>query len=196
MTGVQTCALPIFTTNKQTGTVNKGLIEAFVGLVSNFLQRLIADEEQLKSEFRYRAFVDNAPLGVFIVEQNGIYIEVNEEACRITGYAADELLGKKISEIIDPESNEIAGAHFLKVITEGRATGEIAFRTKAGEKRWWNVVGAKLSSDRFIGITEDITARKEAEASRTELIERFKLISRHLPGVIFQFRLRDRKSVV
>lgn len=182
-----------FTTNKKTGTFNTGLIEAFVGLVSNFLQRLIAEKEQRKSESRYRAYVDNAPLGVFVVEQNGTYIEVNEEACRITGYTADELLGKKFGELIDPESMESAGAHFAKVIKEGRATGEIAFRTKTGEKHWWNVVGAQLSSERILGIAEDITARKNAEETlklKSEILAKLFMTSRILNESI------DKKTIL
>jgi PAS domain S-box-containing protein len=65
----------------------------------------------------------------------------------LTGYSAEELLKMKFIEIIDPDSIESAEAHFTKVIAEGRATGEVAFRTKTGEQRWWNVVGAKLSDD-------------------------------------------------
>jgi PAS domain S-box-containing protein len=82
-----------FTTNKKTGTVNSGLIEAFVSLVSNFLNRLLAEEEHRKSESRYHVYVDNAPLGVFVVDQNGKYLEVNDEACR-----SDRLLCRRIVE--------------------------------------------------------------------------------------------------
>ncbi len=179
-----------FSTNKKTGTINKGLIEAFLSLVSTFLNRLVAEEEQRKSESRYRAYVDNAPLGVFVVDKNGKYLEVNDEACRITGYAAEEFLGMKFIQIIDPESIENVGAHFDKIITKGRDTGEIAFRTKTGEKRWWSLTGAELSDDRILCITEDITPRRKAEESQKELLERFKLISNHLPGVILQYRMR------
>lgn len=122
-----------------------------------------AEEKTRESEARYRAYVDNAPLGVFVADRNGQYLEVNDEACRITGYSRSELLCKKFTDLCDSESLESVRVHFTKVANHGRASGDIAVRTKAGEKRWWNVVGARLSDEKFLGFTEDITKRRQAE---------------------------------
>ncbi len=134
------------------------------------------DEKVHESEERYRAYVDNAPLGVFVANKEGRYLEVNEEACRITGYAREELLARNFIDLIDPESIVSAEAHFAKLQAEGRSSGEIAFRTKTGEKRWWHVVGAKLSENRFLGFTEDTTARKQAELALSQSEARFKQV--------------------
>ncbi|NCC26523.1 MAG: PAS domain S-box protein, partial [Deltaproteobacteria bacterium] len=55
-----------------------------------------------KSEARYRAYVDNAPLGIFLADQEGRYLSVNAEACRITGYSPEELPGMSITDLVDP----------------------------------------------------------------------------------------------
>jgi len=38
-----------------------------------------------ESEVKFRSYVDNAPHGIFITDENGKYIEVNPAACKITG---------------------------------------------------------------------------------------------------------------
>jgi len=40
-----------------------------------------------KSEEKYRNYIDNAPDGIFVADETGRNIEVNEAACRITGYS-------------------------------------------------------------------------------------------------------------
>ena len=55
------------------------------------------------SEEKYRSYIDNAPDGVFIVDETGRYIEVNDAACRITGYTKEELLQMSIADIIPKE---------------------------------------------------------------------------------------------
>lgn len=137
-----------------------------------------AEKLRYETESHFRAYVVNAPLGVFVADANGNYMEVNEEACRLTGYSQDELLKKNFLEVVAPKSIEIANAHFQKVITEGRAHGEIEAITKTGEKRWWSVVAAKISNDRFIGFHLDITERKlidqsllETQANLTAIVE-------------------------
>ncbi|NCU32809.1 MAG: PAS domain S-box protein, partial [Candidatus Moranbacteria bacterium] len=81
------------------------------------------DEKVHESEERYRAYVDNAPLGVFVANKEGRYLEVNEEACRITGYAREELLARNFIDFIDSESIVSAEVHFAKLQAEGRSSG-------------------------------------------------------------------------
>jgi PAS domain S-box-containing protein len=123
------------------------------------------EKSRYESESRFRAYVANAPLGVYVVDQYGKYLEVNDEGCRLTGYSREELLNKTILELIAEEGIEAAKAHFQKVLDTGRAQGEIAGLTKTGEKRFWSVVAAKISDDRFIGFHEDITDRKRIDQS-------------------------------
>ena len=51
----------------------------------------------IKNEEKYRSYIDNAPDGVFIVDETGKYLEVNDAACRITGYSKEVLLTMSIS---------------------------------------------------------------------------------------------------
>jgi PAS domain S-box-containing protein len=116
-----------------------------------------------KAEEKYRNYITNAPDGVFITDENGKCIEVNDAACRITGYAMDELLDRSILDILAKESVEEGKAHFRRVNETGTSKAEIMFRHKNGAKLWWTYEAVKLSDQRFLGFAKDITDRKKAE---------------------------------
>lgn len=114
------------------------------------------------------AFLKNAPFGILIADANGRYLEANAEACRMTGYSAEELCNLTIYDITESESMDESLRHFRQLNTEGRAAGELSFLTKSGEKRWWNVVAIRLTEDRYLGFHEEITNRKRVERQLQE----------------------------
>ncbi|MCF7946781.1 MAG: PAS domain S-box protein [Spirochaetia bacterium] len=146
-------------------------------------QQLHATEQQLRaankqltaSEEKFRSYIQNAPDGIFITNENGKYIEVNTAACEITGYPKSELLNLTIAELIHEEYTEKALNHFQSVAKEGFASGEFGFVTKSGEKRFWNVDAVKLSETRFLGFAKDITERKQANEALIESKEKLRV---------------------
>ena len=161
-------------------------IRVFLELYSQ-KQKIIANAEKLKqtaqklirlntslqaSKEKYRSYVDSAPDGVFITDNKGKYLEVNEAACAITGYSKDELLTMSISDLLGEESLENSLEHFRKVKKSGIAKADLQFKHKNGYLRWWTVEAVKLSDKRFLGFTKDITQRVELECSlKTQQIE-------------------------
>lgn len=109
------------------------------------------------------AFWENNLFGVLIADQHGNYLDANAEACRMTGYSYGELKSMNLKEVVDPGSADEARRHFNQLLNSGKAYGELGYRTKAGETRWWNLVATKISDNCFLGLHEDITTRKQAE---------------------------------
>lgn len=140
------------------------------------LEQIKLREQHEKSERRYRAYMDNAPLGVFITNQFGEYLEVNEEASRLTGYTKEELKGRNLISLIAEESLSEAKDHFKQVIESGRAAGELVYHTKTGERRWWWVVATRVSDDQFLGFALDITAQKSYESALREQEKKIRTI--------------------
>jgi PAS domain S-box-containing protein len=121
-----------------------------------------------KSEEKYRSYIDNAPDGVFVTDETGRYIEVNDAACRMTGYSAEELLELSISDILSEESLEDGLAHFKMVSETGTAKSDTLYRHKSGAIRWWTVEAVKLSESRLLWFTKDTTSRKQMEEALSE----------------------------
>ena len=146
-----------------------------------------------KSEEKYRSYIDNAPDGVFVADETGRYIEVNEAASRITGYSRNELLKMSISDILPEESLENGLAHFRKVVKTGTSKADLLFRHKTGTKRWWAIEAVKLAETRFLGFTKDITERKQAEQVVKVSEEKYKTMLNASPDGIF---LTDLKGII
>jgi len=135
----------------------------FVVFLHDITDRKLIENTLKESEQKFRSYIDFAPLGVFVANQFGDYIEVNSAASKITGFSKKELLSLTLKDLVPEESLEFASAHFSRVVKEGYASGEFAFIRKDGLKRYWSVDAVKLSDHRFIGFVMDITEHKQAE---------------------------------
>jgi PAS domain S-box-containing protein len=114
-----------------------------------------------ESEKRFRSYVEQAPDAMFIADEMGNLIEVNEAACRLTGYSKEEIAGMKLINIsVDLENVQ---SQFRSLVESGSAFDEWDILTKSGDKRITSVKAVKLSEKRFLGFARDITERKMAE---------------------------------
>ena len=121
-------------------------------------------EKKLKeSEEKFRIYIEKAPIGVFVADNMGRYIEVNERACQLTGYTREELLQLSISDYLSPDSAEAGLAGFNELILKGSLDAEYKVIKKNGNEEWINLRGVKINSDCVISFCTDITERKERE---------------------------------
>ena len=145
-----------------------GEVSGVVEIAQDITERHLADIRLRESEEKYRSYVDNAPDGIFITDEEGNYLEVNEAACWITGYSREELLSMSIPDIMPP-GMEISGLErFNRLKEEGTSIGEGAYLHKNGEIRYWAISAVKLQAHRFMGFTSDIT---EEHRNREELLK-------------------------
>jgi two-component system sensor histidine kinase UhpB len=132
------------------------------------------------SEGKYRSYVEYAPDGVFVADENGKYLEVNRAAALITGYTEKELLHMSISDLLPPDYLAWGLEHFNSVRKIGFANGEGIFVHKDGTRRWWSVDAVLLTDTRFLGYTRDITERKKFELEVTKANEQLELLNQYL----------------
>ncbi|MFZ4413133.1 MAG: PAS domain S-box protein [Bacteroidales bacterium] len=136
-----------------------------------------------KSEKKFKSYIDNAPDGVFIEDETGRYLEVNEAACRITGYSKEELLKMSISDLIPPSFQKEGLEHFSQLINTGSAKSNLQFKHKNGSIRWWSVDEVKLNEKRFLGFAKDITERKLAEEELKNSLEQLHQLTQYIEKV-------------
>ncbi len=126
--------------------------------------------------------VDQGPAAVLVTDPEGTIQYVNERFTRITGYSAAEALGQTPRMLKTGATPEQVYRDLWTTIKSGREwRGEIQNRRKSGEL-FWNAVSispvrsASGEIDKFVGVQEDITARKEAEAALEEREQRFRQV--------------------
>lgn len=139
----------------------------FACTFSDDTTRVHAEQALKESEQQYSSYIENAPYGVFVVDEKGQYIEANSAATIITGYSREELLKMTIRDITATESMNVAMCGLTSMIDTGSVRAEAKYIHKDGSIRWWTVDAVKISKNRFLGFTIDITSKKQAEEELT-----------------------------
>src|SRR5689334_11683982 len=130
------------------------------------LPRIVAELRQ--SNERYVRMIQSSPDAITLrTLPERRYLEVNEGFCRITGYTAEEVLGKTSAELnvwADPGQRR---STVEKILREGEIhEEEFRFRTKSGEIRYGQLAAVRVvvgNQECMLSVTRDITERKQGE---------------------------------
>ncbi|HWQ66125.1 MAG TPA: PAS domain S-box protein [Methanospirillum sp.] len=166
----------------------KGAPAALI-VMRNITRRRAAERERAASELRYRTYVELSPGGIFIADQNGRFIDLNQSACTLLEYGRDELLNLGISDITPPEYREEVYTRFRERVSAGSSSGEIELVTRLGKRIQVILSTTRLPDGSMMGFCTDITTRKkmEAELKESEIFNR-ELIE-NLPDLIIVYDL-------
>ena len=140
----------------------------FTGIIRDVSGRQQIEEELRQSNQKYIRMIQSSPDAITLrTLPERRYLEVNEGFCRMTGYTAEEAIGKTSAELqvwADPEQR---GATLQRVLREGEVhEEEFRFRTKSGEIRFGQLAAVKVSVGNqqcMLSVSRDITERKRAE---------------------------------
>lgn len=129
-----------------------------------------------ESEARFRTVFDQPAAGMALCDFEGRLVHFNSRFCQITGYTADELLGKAVMDITHPDDRPGEAELAESLMREEVSTYAVEKRyvRPDGSTVWVNVTASLMRNPDGIptevfGVVEDIAARKEAE-SRQKLL--------------------------
>jgi PAS domain S-box-containing protein len=145
--------------------------------VASALERLRNEEALRRSGEVYRAYFTDSPLGVFVSDTHGRYLEVNGAACALTGYTREELLRMSIPDLVVADETEGLRERLTGMLAFGAGRHEIRIRRKDASVRPCLVHASAVGPDRLLGLLLDITDRKEAEEKLRDGEERFRGLS-------------------
>ncbi|PKM85865.1 MAG: hypothetical protein CVU87_14185, partial [Firmicutes bacterium HGW-Firmicutes-12] len=140
------------------------------GVTRDITKRKQTEKALEESKRKYSSYIENAPDGVFITDENGEYLEVNKAACLITGYSKEELLLIGIRDITAEESLEASMNNIRTLKEEGSSKGKLQYKHKNGSTRWWTMDAVKLNENRFLCFARDITEKQKTEEELLYLI--------------------------
>lgn len=168
--------------NKDLQNVRNATLNIIDDLFAEIEERKTKEEALRESEGRYLSILKTAMDGFWRVDLQGRIIEVNESACRMSGYSAEEL---KKMEVFDLEAKEDAAdtaLHIQKVMETGQDQFESCHKRKDGTV--FNVeINVKFNPSEggyFVVFIHNITDRKRAEALIFAQRDLARLISREI----------------
>jgi diguanylate cyclase (GGDEF)-like protein/PAS domain S-box-containing protein len=129
----------------------------------------ITKEKLAEDQLRVAAIAFETHEAIMITDANVNIIRVNQAFQHITGYSADEVLGKNPRILSSGRHDrEYYAAMWQKLLNDGSWTGEIWDRRKNGQiyPKWLtiSVVNDNIGKiSEYVAIFSDITARKQAE---------------------------------
>jgi PAS domain S-box-containing protein len=153
---------------------------ALPGMVGALIYSSRSREEELRRQedreqiHRLRLAVEQSPVTIVITNRRGTVEYVNPTFSRLTGYPADEILGSSPrvlkSGLMPPEHYREL---WQQIESGGEWRGEFLNRKKTGELFWESATISPIKNPageitHYLGIKQDITARKRAEDALLE----------------------------
>ena len=133
-----------------------------------------------KSEERLRTVFESALDGMFVIDMQGRYVDVNPAGCRMFGYTREEILRSDIRLLLFPEDVEKAFAGGRTSWRRGAFIPEYRMRRKDGSEIWveMSIAPFQVGQEALaLGVKRDITERKRAEEALQESEARFRMIT-------------------
>lgn len=120
------------------------------------------------SESRYRAIFDSAAEGIMLLDADLRIVQVNPAFSEITGYMAEEVVGRTPSMLGSGRHDPaFFGDLLATLLATGRWQGEVWNRRKDGDLyvQWMSAVriGEVDAPEGFVATMTDITSRKQTE---------------------------------
>ena len=137
-------------------------------LISRGTVQDITDRWQVEQQLRIAASVFESQEGMMVTDAEGVLLRVNQSFTEITGYLAEEVLGKNPSILKSGRQSSEFYANMWKTIhTQGQWEGEIWNRRKSGEiyPEYLRVTAVNDQHGRlthYVGTLVDITQSKAA----------------------------------
>lgn len=148
-------------------------MQTVASTVAQFIDRKRIEEALRDSEARFRAFMDNSPAIVFIKDEGGRYLYVNERFEHSFRVPSGQWLGKSVFDLWDAQTARRLFEHDALVLNGNKTVEEIeSLPQHDGEHAW--LVSKFPMKDRsgrrmLAGVGIDITERQRAQSHLARL---------------------------
>ncbi len=159
--------------------------EQIIGRVWSFrdiTERKRAEASLSASETKFRRLVENASDLIYTLTPDGTISYVSPNIKNIMGYEPGELEGQPFMPLIYPEDLQPCLEALSRLMVTGERQSGIEYRIRYKDETWhWQISNIALSQDlngQFIavGVTRDITDRKQSEAALKQAEEQYRSI--------------------
>jgi PAS domain S-box-containing protein len=163
--------------------------QARQGVIRDVTERKRAEEALRDSERRYRLLADNVTDTIWTADLDWNLTYVSPSVERLWGYTVEECLAMGLRDFLTPAAAELAWKDYAESLAAARKSPVAGSRTQEFEIRrpdgstGWVEIAMRFLRDPHgqpagvLGVSRDVTARKEAEEALRESEERFRRLA-------------------
>jgi two-component system CheB/CheR fusion protein len=168
--------------------------DRIAGVVATFIditRRKEAEDALRDSEAKFRTLSDTAPALIWFNDAEGNNQYVNQQYLDFTGKTAEEISGKRWQLIVHPDDRAALLAAYEEAVRERGPFHQLTrIQRSDGAWRWMESVGQPLFDGKgsylgHVGVSPDITDRKEVEEALRGSEERFRTVADNVPQLIW-----------
>ena len=175
-----------------------GEVSVVGSLALDITERKRAEAALKASEARLAAFMENAPVGMYLKDLAGRYVMANPEMGKLFRRPVETMIGRTAEDAFLAEEAARIAQHNRAVIETGRPLVTEEHLANRGEYAWSMIIRFPIRDEggRVVqvgGFNLDITRSKLAEAEVKSSAERFRTIAEAHPTPMVIVRLADRQ---
>ncbi|HXF73591.1 MAG TPA: PAS domain S-box protein, partial [Actinomycetota bacterium] len=169
----------------------RGALRFLEGAVVDVSDRVEAERRLAEREELLSAIVDAEPQCVKLLGPGGVLLQVNRAGlAMIEASAPDEVLGRSVYPLVAPEHREAFRRLTEDVLAGGSGSLEFRLVGLRGTSRWLETTAVPLRRPdgrvrAALGITRDVTERREAEEALRWAERRYRTLIEQIPAVTY-----------
>jgi diguanylate cyclase (GGDEF)-like protein/PAS domain S-box-containing protein len=170
----------------------EGSVEGVVVGCRDITERKQVEEVLKKSEEQYRLLSENSPSMIFLLDIEGNVLLVNPKSAAMFGVKSDAIIGRNIRDLFPERIAERHKQAIDQVVRDGKTFySELPEQFPIGE-RWIDAhIVPVLDKENgkiiaVLGISHDITERKQTEKALQESEERYRTLVENASDIVFR----------
>jgi PAS domain S-box-containing protein len=140
-----------------------GAVTGIISWSEDITAQKRAEQALTKSEERYRTLFEQAGDGIFVADAQGALVDVNPSGCVIVGYSKEELIGRTVRHLLDPDELRRDPVNLAPVKAGDLIVRQRTLRHKDGGRVLVELAVSRLPDGGHQTIVRDLTARKQSE---------------------------------
>src|SRR5918995_2314923 len=176
----------------------EGNLRGFSKVIRDITERKRTERALIESEQRFRQLFENSADALFVHDEQGRFVDCNVQACRVLGYAREELLERTVADVTarlisEEERREKKG----KTLWERALRGDPGRIVGFDENELVRKDGSTFPVEVGVGAIEyggqcmifasarDISERKRAEEALKESEAKYRTLVEQIPAVTY-----------
>lgn len=149
----------------------------FVVISFDITNQKKTERELLDGKEELREYIDNAPDGIFITDSALKYIYANAAACKMVGYAREEILDLQIKDLLADE-DMMGHKRTLSELQVKKQSSRISHLIrKDGRKVTVDISVVNLKDGKLMAFCKDITKQEQVENEKNQYFTAFQKTS-------------------